>query len=82
MPVNFFDRADGYLFDNHSGLSPEIAYFWDKEKDAQDQDRDWYIKGNGCVAVLVVTPFHCTNASHARRNGAASYDARYILRYV
>ena len=57
-PVFLDDGADGHWFDVHSGLSPEIAYFWDTEKDAQDKDRDWYIKGNGYVAVLMCIPFH------------------------
>jgi len=64
------------LASRYSGLSPEIAYFWDE--DVPNQTRDWYIKQNSYVTishanVILLTLDH--------RPSSPSYDARYILRY-
>ncbi|KAF9480359.1 glycoside hydrolase family 47 protein [Pholiota conissans] len=37
--------VDTYM-STETGLSPEIVYFWDEEKEAEGKERDWYIKGN------------------------------------
>jgi len=67
----------------HSGLSPEIAYFYtadDGETSTRRKKRDWYIKGNEYVCCQHL-PTHMFLTLHfLSYPGQPSYDARYILR--